>query len=283
MSHGSFAHPQRPFKLFSQDKFKTMVATKSQTPEDRPLITLDKQGFIPLYYQIQQVLLDKIHTGELADGDLLASEEELARLYQVSRMTARQALHGLKTQGVAVSYKGRGTFVRRPKLEKNIMHLQGFTVDMRQRGMTPASKLLEQTIVLADAEQREKLHLKSSEKLVRLHRLRLADGIPMALELSHIPLGPFPGLDAYDFEKHSLYEVLRGQYGVRVGWADETIEALPATTEEAKLLTIPRRSSILSITRVIITTNEIPVEMACSRYRADRYRASVRVPATNIE
>ena len=72
-------------------------------------------------------------------------------------------------------------------------------------------------------------------------------------------------------------------YGVRVGWADEVIEALPATAEEASLLTIPRKSSILSITRVIITTDETPVEMACSRYRGDRYRASVRVPATNIE
>ena len=60
---------------------------------------LDKNGFIPLYYQIQRALMERIHSGELCEGDLLASEEELARLYQVSRMTARQALHGLKARG----------------------------------------------------------------------------------------------------------------------------------------------------------------------------------------
>jgi GntR family transcriptional regulator len=57
---------------------------------------LNKNGFIPLYFQIQRALMEKIHSGELSEGDLLASEEELARVYRVSRMTARQALHGLR-------------------------------------------------------------------------------------------------------------------------------------------------------------------------------------------
>ena len=98
-----------------------------------------------------------------------------------------------------------------------------------------------------------------------------------------IPLNAYLGLEGYDFGSHSLYEVLRDRYGVRVGWADEVIEAPPATAEEADLLTIPRRSSILSITRVIITTEEVPPEIACSRYRGDRYRASIRILAATIE
>jgi GntR family transcriptional regulator len=260
-----------------------MAATKPQVPEESQIVSLDKHGFIPLYYQIQQALLEKIQRGELAEGDLLDSEEELARRYQVSRMTARQALHGLKSRGVAVSQKGKGTFVRRPKLVKNIMHLQGFTVDMRQRGMTPASRLLEQAVVFPTEEQCEKLRLAPTDRILKLRRLRLADGIPMAVELSHIPLNAYPGLESHDFSSHSLYEVLKNRYGVRVGWAEEVIEALPATAEEAGLLTIRRGSSILSITRVIIRTDEIPLEMACSRYRGDRYRASIRIPATNIE
>jgi GntR family transcriptional regulator len=149
--------------------------------------------------------------------------------------------------------------------------------------MEPASRLLEQTTAPPTEEQCEKLRLLSSGTVLSLRRLRLADGIPMAVELSHIPLDAYPGLERYDFATHSLYEVLRDRYGVRVGWADEVIEAVPATAEEADLLTIPRRSCILSITRVIITTDETPLEMASSRYRGDRYRASIRIPATNIE
>jgi GntR family transcriptional regulator len=274
-------------RLVSRDCPKLMTATKPPQSEDpnesRRFIALNKHGFIPLYYQIQQALLEKIRLGELADGDLLDSEEELARTYQVSRMTARQALQGLKMQGVAVSRKGRGTYVSRPKVDKNIMHLQGFTVEMQQLGMVPSSRLLEQSTIAPNEEQCEKLHLRATDKLLRLRRLRLADGIPMAVELTHIPLKTLPGLENFNFAEQSLYQVLRDDYGLRVGWADEVIEALPATAEEANLLTIPRRSSILSITRVIITTDETPVEMACSRYRGDRYRASVRVPATRIE
>jgi len=244
---------------------------------------LDKNGFIPLYYQIQRVLMEKIQSGALSEGDLLASEEELARVYQVSRMTARQALQGLKARGYALSQKGRGTFVTRPKLEENIMHLRGFTEDMKQRGMVPSSQLLEQTVVKASEEIAESLKIEPETAVMKLRRLRLADGTPMALEASHIPLRPFPGLERINFAKQSLYYILRENYGVRVAWADETIEALPATREESELLTIPRRASVLSISRVIITTEQIPIEIACSRYRGDRYRALIRVPTTPIE
>lgn len=244
---------------------------------------LDKNGFIPLYYQIQRALMEKIQSGALSEGDPLASEEELSRTYQVSRMTARQALHGLKVNGYAFSEKGRGTFVTRPKLEKNIMHLQGFTEDMRQRGMKASSKLLEQSVTAASGELSEKLRVQVGDPVMRLRRLRLADGTPMALEESHIPLRRFPDLDHIDFSRNSLYSALREKYGVHVGYADEIIEALPATREEAELLTIPSRASILSITRIILTTEESPIEAACSRYRGDRYRALIRVPMTVIE
>jgi GntR family transcriptional regulator len=244
---------------------------------------LDKGGFIPLYFQIQRTLMDQIRSGELSEGDPLPSEEELGRVYHVSRMTARQALHGLKTNGYAVSQKGRGTFVTRPKLEKNIMHLRGFTEDMKHLGMEPSSKLLGQTVIGATAELAEKLRVQPDETVMRLRRLRLADGIPMALEDSCIPLSQFPGLEKISFAKRSLYSVLRETYGVRVAYADEVIEALPATTEESELLTIAKKASILSISRIIMTTEEVPIEFACSRYRGDRYRASLRIPTTTIE
>jgi GntR family transcriptional regulator len=256
---------------------------KTQAETEAIVRPLDKSGFVPLYYQIQRALMEKIHSGELATGDPLASEEELARVYQVSRMTARQALHGLKTSGFAVSQKGRGTFVTRPKLEKNIMHLKGFTEDMKHLGMVPSSKLLEQTVVKATTELAEQLRVDPDDQVMLLRRLRLADGIPMALERSHIPLRLFPGLEKINFAKQSLYFVLRETYAVKVAWADEVIEALPATREESALLTIPNKASVLSISRVIMTTEETPIEVACSRYRGDRYRASIRVPTTTIE
>lgn len=257
-------------------------ARTSDHIQEKAVQPLDKNGFIPLYYQIQRALMEKIRSGDLSEGDPLASEEELSRIYQVSRMTARQALHGLKASGYAFSEKGRGTFVTRPKLEKNIMHLQGFTEDMRQRGMKASSRLLDQTVIPANEDMQEKLRLGAGDQVLRLCRLRLADGTPMAIEESHVPLRQFPGLERVNFEANSLYETLREKYGVRVGYADETIEALPATREDAELLTIPSTAGILSINRIILTTQETPIEAACSRYRGDRYRAFIRVPMTSF-
>ena len=252
---------------------------KSEVQSNSSAGVLDKSGFVPLYFQIQRSLMEKIQSGELSEGDPLASEEELARLHQVSRMTARQALHGLKTTGYAVSEKGRGTFVTRPKMEKNILHLQGFTEDMKQRGMVPSSRLLEQTVCRAPEAIAVKLRLHADEFIMRLRRLRLADDIPMALEESNIPLRFYPGIERISFERNSLYAILKENYGLQVGWADEVIEALPATREESDLLTIPRRASVLSISRLIMSTRDTPIEVACSRYRGDRYRASIRIRA----
>src|SRR5262249_24914648 len=147
-----------------------MKVSKSRTNNEAVFHPLDKNGFIPLYFQIQRALMEKIQSGELSEGDPLASDEELSRYYQVSRLTARQALHGLKTSGYAFSEKGRGTFVTRPKLEKNFMHLQGLTEEMRQRGMKPSSKLLEQAVRVPDEDLMQRLKLDSHDKVVHLRR-----------------------------------------------------------------------------------------------------------------
>jgi GntR family transcriptional regulator len=245
--------------------------------------SLDKQGFVPLYYQIQLALLEHIDRGDLKEGDLLESEEELSCRYRVSRMTARQALHGLKLRGYAVSERGRGTFVTKPKLVKSIMQLRSFTEELRKTGITPSSRLLEQKVVPAKSELAEILKLEVGEKVLHLRRLRLANEVPLAVEDSHILLSRFPGLDRIDFSGRSLYQTIRDRYNIQFGWADEIIEALPATKEESELLNVPRRSSLLCISRTLMAADKTPLEFAVSHYRGDRYRASLRVPMIDAD
>ena len=246
---------------------------------ERPL---DRKGFVPLYFQIQRALVEKIHSGELREGDLLTSEWQLARAYHVSRVTAREALHGLKISGYASSLRGRGTFVTKPKREKPLTQLRGFTEEIAERGMVPASRLLEQRVVDATAELAERLEVQVGSPVMRLRRLRLADGIPMAIEKTYISLSHFPGIQQINFGEQSLYQTLRDQFSVHVAWAAETIEILPATHEESILLEIPAKTGILSISRNTITEDRVPIEVTVSRYRADRYRALIYIPATAI-
>jgi GntR family transcriptional regulator len=252
----------------------------SQTASiERPL---DRNGFVPLYFQIQRALVEKIHSGELQEGDLLTSEWQLARAYHVSRVTAREALHGLKTSGYASSQRGRGTFVTKPKFDKPTTQLLGFTEEIAQRGMVPTSRLLEQRVVDADFELAESLKVQVGTPMMMLRRLRLADGIPMAIEKTYISLSHFSGIERINFGEQSLYQTLREQFGVHVAWAAETIEIIPATREESRLLKIPPKTGVLSITRNTITEDRVPIEVTMSRYRADRYRALIYIPATAI-
>jgi GntR family transcriptional regulator len=246
---------------------------------ERPL---DRKGFVPLYFQIQRALVEKIHSGELQEGDLLTSEWQLARAYHVSRVTAREALHGLKTSGYASSLRGRGTFVTKPKLEKPLTQLRGFTEEITQRGMVAASRLLEQTVIDPNVELAGSLDVQVGTPVMSLRRLRLADGIPMAVEKTYISLSHFPGIEQINFEEQSLYQTLRDQFNVHVAWAAETIEIVPATREESRLLRIPAKTGVLSISRNTITEDRVPIEVTVSRYRADRYRALIYIPATAI-
>jgi GntR family transcriptional regulator len=244
---------------------------------------LDKSSFTPMYFQIQTQLLKMIQSGRLRAGDSLPSEEELSRICGVSRMTSRQALQALKSQGFASRHKGQGSFVSQPLVEKDITHLCGFTAEMQALGIQASSQVLEAGMSLASADVAAQLGIAVNAPIFRLLRLRLADKVPVAVEEIRLPHERFPGLEKLDFSRLSLYQTLRERYGIRVSRADEILEARSATRREAKLLEIQSRASLLVITRTLWSTDGLPVETAHSVYRGDRYRAVLRIPATAIE
>jgi len=244
---------------------------------------LDKSSFTPMYFQIQAQLLKMIQSGQLRPGDALPSEDELSRTCGVSRMTARHALQSLKNQGFASRHKGQGTFVSQPRVEKDITHLSGFTAEMRALGLQPGSRILSAEMVPAPAEVASRFRVEAGAPMFNLRRLRLADGLPVAVEEVWLSREQFPGVDKIDFASSSLYQTLRERYGIRVSRADEILEARAASRHEAELLEIPRRSSVLVISRTLWDIDGKPVETAHSVYRGDRYRAVLAIPATAVE
>src|SRR5580692_1686523 len=150
----------------------TPAATSGSKWDFEPL---DKHSFTPMYFQIQTQLLQMIQDGRLRAGDSLPSEEELSRIYGVSRMTSRQALQALKSQGFASRHKGQGSFVSQPRVEKDITHLCGFTAEMRALGITATSRVLEAETLPAPPELASQLGIAAYASIYRLRRLRLAD------------------------------------------------------------------------------------------------------------
>ncbi len=235
----------------------------------------------PFYIQIKNYLQLQIQTGAYPVGARLPSERELAEQFNVSRMTARQALLLLGREGLIYTRVGKGTYVSPPKFDQDLDALRSFTEEMREHGVEPSSRVLEAVLRPAEADVAAQLGIAPGAEIVVLSRVRLADGKPLAIETTHLAHQACPGiLEGHDFSRESLYSVLRREYGWVLVWADQIIEARLPQPHERRLLGIDRQTPVLSIRRTTYSRHDLPVEFVYSIYRGDQYqmRAILRHP-----
>jgi GntR family transcriptional regulator len=234
---------------------------------------------LPKYYQVKKQLLE--FTSAMSPGSPVPPERELARLYGTSRTTVRQALAELVIEGRLLRMQGKGTFVAKPKVAQ-ALELASYTEGMRQHGLHPQTKILDIGYVTADEQLAGLLDIRPGGRVLRIHRLRLADGEPMSIDTSHLPARRFPGLRK-QLERHaSLYETLRTAYNIQLAEAEETIETVLADPHDARLLGVDPGIPLLLLSRHAIDSTGLPVEWAQSWYRGDRYKFITRLRRTPI-
>jgi GntR family transcriptional regulator len=239
-------------------------------------VSLQHESATPLYIQIKTLLENQIESGAFRVGARLPSERELAERYNVSRMTARQALRELAQEGLTHTRVGKGTFVSAPKINHELRALTSFSEDVQQRGLQPSSRVLVAEVCPAGDFAAKHLRVNSGTEIVVLSRVRLANKQPLALETTHIPYHLCPQLLArYDFSQTSLYKVLRTDYGLTLAWADQVIETRLPKSHECEALHLETNIPVLSFTRVTYNEQDHPVEFVRSVYRGDQYRLRV--------
>ena len=204
-------------------------------------------------------------------GEAIPAERQLAAELGVSRLTVRAAIDGLVRDGHLARRHGSGTYVTQPKIAQPLT-LTSFTEDMRRRGMVPSSRTLELASVSAGARLARRLQVSPEEQVVRVQRLRLADGEPMAFEVLHVPASLVPGLSRADLENHSFYELLEERYGIVIASGNQTIEPTVTTEEESQLLAVPLHTPAFLFERTTVAATGRLVEFVRSIYRGDRYR-----------
>ncbi|MBT3168052.1 GntR family transcriptional regulator [Streptomyces sp. Vc74B-19] len=229
---------------------------------------------VPKYYRIKQRLLQM--TDERVPGSPMPAERLLAVEFGTSRTTVRKALLELVSEGRLDRIQGKGTFVARPKVYRTLQ-LTSYTEDMRAQGLSPASRVLDIGYVPADAELAALLEVEPEDRVLRIERLRLAGGEPMAIEATHLSARRFPGLRRNLSRYTSLYTTLAEVYGVRPAEADETIETSPATPREAGLLGTDVGLPMLLLSRHSRDGSGAPVEWVRSVYRGSRYKFTARL------
>ncbi|MGH3007855.1 MAG: GntR family transcriptional regulator [Gaiellaceae bacterium] len=207
---------------------------------------------------------------QLGIGTAIPSERQLSVDLGVSRLTVRAALDDLAREGYLVRRRGSGTYVQQPKISQQLT-MTSFSEDMRRRGMEAGSRTLSLTRHLAGARLGRFLNVSPGDEIVVVKRLRLADGVSMAIETLHIPSSVVPGVKPADLEG-SFYELLRSRYGVEIAAATQTIEPTVTNEEESAALGVPLHSPAFLFERTSRDADDRTLEFVHSIYRGDRYR-----------
>lgn len=233
------------------------------------------QDKLPKYYVLKKELLRRIESGEYEEGALIESERELMETYQFSRITVRKAIDELVNEGYLYRIQGKGTYVKGEEPTQNLYRLSSCTEDVKQMGRVPSKKTVCATRQSAGARLARQLHIDAEDQVYLLGRIFYADDEPLNYTDTYLPEKLFPGLEQYNLEKRSLYDIIQNDYQVRITKARRTIEAVLPYPTVAGYLGISENMPVIlfhCITYGIVHGKEVPIEKFRCYYRTDQYK-----------
>lgn len=230
---------------------------------------IDEQLPTPRYIQLANRLRTLIHEGTLKAGEALPSERAIVAATSLSRVTIRKALELLVSEGLLSQRHGSGTYVNGEveRIEQSLARLTGFSEDMVTLGHIPSVKWLNRSYGLPSSTEAMMLGLSPGEQVLRLHRLRLADGQPLAVELAVLPASLLP---SFDMLGDSLYGALSA-LDMLPEKALQRMHACGLPEFEAGLLEGEAGDPALYIERISRLASGRTVEFTRSYYKGDRY------------
>ena len=233
------------------------------------MMVIDRRSPIPLYVQLKQVLLEHIHS-TWKSGELIPGETRLEEAYGVSRVTVRQALAELVTEGYLERQRGKGTFVTEPKFIHDPAQRLTLTDTMLERGVKPGWRVLATGWRKASKRVTEKLELAPDTRVFSIERLRLADDEPIGYHLAFVPETVHEHIDVSLLEEGGSLHYL-GVPDIQSGKAERTLEAIEADETVAEHLSISVGKPVLRIERTIVAKGHM-TEFLQAFYRGDRFK-----------
>lgn len=226
---------------------------------------------IAKYKQIEDFICQKINSSEYLVGDQIPTEQELTEMFNVSRATANKAINNLTHDGLLYRVPGKGTFVKKVSVTKNLTTSRSFTEDMYSVGLRPGAKLISYQIISAKKVPNiaEKLKLKSDEYVHYFIRVRTGNDIPIAISYTYLSASIVPSISIANLQG-SLKEYLisQGIYDTTVSYR---MSAVNATPEQQELLNLKHSEALLLNSHITFTQGEIPYEYIETYYLCEQY------------
>lgn len=233
---------------------------------------------LPKYLRIRDWLMDRILSLALKRGDKLPSEYDLVRQFEARRVTVRQALEALRAEGIVESQHGRGWFVRSVRAVQNLGRLQGFGEVLAPMGVRVRSTVLDLTECAAPEAVANAFKVPKGTMVVRIERLRIAGVRVMSYDLSYFPADIGRRLLREDLARQDIFVLLERPLGIKLGYADVTIEVAPADDDPASRLNVAPGTSIFKLTRLTYDIRGIPIDFEYVYGLPEAHQFIVRVP-----
>jgi GntR family transcriptional regulator len=232
---------------------------------------------VPLHTQLRDVLRARILDGEYPQDSQMPSESELGALFQVSRITVRQALGDLQKEGLIFKIHGKGTFVAKPKTFQNVSTLQGLAESMTGRGYEVINRLRSFKFIAADKLVADRLQVAEGETVAQIKRVRLINREPISLEITYLPKALGERLEKADLVTRDIFLILENDCGLALGHADLAIDAVLADSDLTQALNVEAGSPIMRIERLTHDAEGRPVDFEPLYSRGDAFQYRLRI------
>ncbi len=223
----------------------------------------------PLYAKLEASLASEISDGTMPPGSQLPSEDRLSERFGFSRTTVRKAIENLVARGLVEIRRGKGTFVAEPKITQELTELTGFVEDMLALGRVPTARLLDRRTVPAEADVARQLALPQGTPVMRIQRVRLADGIAMSFDETYLPRDIGEKIVTHDLNAEPIFSLLEDKYDLPLTEAEYRLEAVVATPHVARALAVDPGSAVFLIERTSYTEGHRPIDYEKLHYRGD--------------
>lgn len=233
---------------------------------------LDRENPKPLYAQLEDIIREKIHSGEWKPHSAIPSENELTKIYGVSRMTARSVLTTLVKEALLYRIPGKGTFVHEPKITtKSSAHL-GLKEQLEKMGYDTSTVVISMNQIQANEKIANKLKLDSNADVHALEILRLIQGVPFSLHYSYIPVNLCKNIDSNKLVYEQLSEILERESGLKPAKIVQTLEFIQTTAEQAKRLNFKTGWFALLLEEIVHAQDGSPFEYSKTYFRSDQIK-----------
>lgn len=223
----------------------------------------------PRHEQISDWLRDQIEQGAYESDEQLPSEKELGERFDVSRVTVRRALQTLENEDYIYRRQGLGSFVKERRATQGLVRLTDFAQDMAQAGLNASSTVEHRAPESPPPDVAVRLDTDAS-KVMRLDRLRLGDGVPVAFDQTWLPLFYTQLLEGHDLEHETIYQVLETEYDLPILRGRYRITAANADAAVAESLEVEEGRALLLIERLSLAEGDKRVYFQRRYYRSDR-------------